>query len=343
MLSQARTAGQQARAGAARGPVLPLLLAAVSLVSAHAALATLPATQSPGASDPRVTEFPILGAQLPRDPWPHSAGGVYFAMAGADQIVRFDAGSRTFRTWALPAGAKPHGVIVANDGTVIYAGFGDGTISQLDPRTGVVRPHRLATSNARPYSLVFDAQGNVWAALRAGGIAKLDRSTGQLTEYPMDGEPYGLAFDRNGMLWVTCIGNDKLRRFDPSTAAQTELSFDKGAKPRRLSIAADGTVWVSLYGSGQLAAVSSETGKVAKVYAMPGGANSGPYSVNAGPGGQVWVTEFQTDSIVILNPATGAFRVLRLPARSGVRNAAMDALGRYWFISSATGKIGLVE
>lgn len=320
-------------------------LAALALVAVgQIALAASHAVRSgPGTAEPRVTEFQIPGAQSPRDPWPHSAGGVYFSMRGADKIVRFDAATRQFKEWALPAGAKPHGVAVGSDGTIFYAGFGDGTIGELDPRTGVVRRHRLTPPDSRPYSIALDRQGNVWITARAGWIATLNRATGRVSEFSMDGEPYGLAFDRNGVLWVTCIRSDKLRSFNPQTGGTTELAFEPGSKPRRLSIAADGKIWVSLYGAGRLAAVDGTTNKVVKEYMMPGGPNSGPYSVSVGPGGRVWVTEFQTDTIAILDPSTNAFRTIPLAARSGIRNAAMDALGRYWFIYTATGKIGLVE
>ncbi|MGB3426894.1 MAG: hypothetical protein WBA53_01855 [Burkholderiaceae bacterium] len=306
------------------------------------------AQSHPGAAavvtaEPRVTEFQIPGAQAPRDPWPHSAGGVYFSMRGADKIVRFDAATRQFREWPLPAGAQPHGVAVGGDGTIFYAGFGNGTIGELDPRTGVVRQHRLAAADSRPYSIALDRQDNVWVTARGGSIAMLDRAAGRVTETPMDGEPYGLAFDRNGVLWVTCIGADKLRSFNPRTGGTTELAFERGAKPRRLSIAADGRIWVTLYGAGRLAAVDGATNKVVKQYVMPGGPNSGPYSVSVGPGGRVWVTEFQTDTIAVLDLSSGTFRVIPLTARSGIRNAAMDSLGRYWFITSGTGRIGLVE
>ena len=317
-----------------------LALAAVG----HVALAASDAVRSGvGTTERRVTEFSIPGAQAPRDPWPHSAGGIYFSMRGADKIVRFDASSRQFKDWALPAGAKPHGVAVAGDGTIFYAGFGDGTIGELDPRTGVVRQHRLTSTDSRPYSIALDRHGNVWVTARAGVVAMLDRPSGRITEYRMDGEPYGLAFDRNGLLWITCIGSNKLRSLNPQTGATTELAFEPGSKPRRLSIAADGKVWVSLYGAGRVVAVDVATGKLVRQYVMPGGPNAGPYSVSVGPGGRVWVTEFQTDSIAILDPSSGVFQVIPLAARSGIRNASMDALGRYWFIATATGKIGLVE
>jgi virginiamycin B lyase len=90
-------------------------------------------------------------------------------------------------------------------------------------------------------------------------------------------------------------------------------------------------------------AVDGGTNRVVKQYTMPGGLNSGPNSISASPDGRVWITEFQTDSIAILDPSTGAFRVIPLAAQSGIRNVSMDALGRFWFIATGTGRIGLVE
>lgn len=310
-------------------------------------VAMMVATQVNAAAEPsnqRLLEFPIPAAKLPRDPWPHTEGGVYFSMAVDDRIVRFDVSSREFRDWALPAGARPHGVAVADDGTIYYAGFGDGSIGEVDPRTGQVRQHRLQRADGQPYSLTFDARGNVWVTQRAGAIAVLDRATRRVAEFAMDGEPYGLAFDRNGILWVTCIGGDKLRAFDPRRGGVKHvIEFERGAKPRRLATGADGRIWVSLYGTGQLVAVDSDSGKITKRYQTPGGSNAGPYSVNVDPRGRVWVTEFQTDSIVVLDPGSGKFSVVRIDPRSGVRNAAFDAAGRYWYIGSGSGRIGLIR
>lgn len=315
-------------------------LAAVSiLLAGH--LAAVGA--QPDASPPGVTSYAIPDAQAPRDPWPHSDGGIYFSMAKSDRIVRFDIATRQFRQWPLPAGARPHGVTVARDGTIFYAGYGDGTIGEIDPQGGKVRRHRLALKDARPYSLAFDARGNVWVTARAGAVAMLDRATGKVREWPMDGEPYALAFDRSGMLWVTCIEADKVRALDPKTGAVQELPFERGSKPRRMAVGTDGRVWISLYGTGRLVAIDSATIKLLKTYPMPGGPNAGPYSVNVAQDGSVWVTEFQTDRIAILEPVSGTFRTVAVEPRSGIRNASFDAQGRYWFIASATGKIGLAE
>lgn len=319
--------------------LLAVGLAAAWIGSAGAAHA---AENGPSRAESRVSEYAIPVAKVPRDPVPHGTG-VYFSMSGADRIARFDPVTQQFREWPVPGGARPHGVAVTEDGTIYYAGFGDSSIGELDPRTGVVQRHSLPRPESRPYSVTVDAQGNVWATLRTGAVAMLERQSRRVTEYGMDGEPYGLAFDRTGSLWVTCIAADKLRRFNPKSGVTAEVAFEKGSKPRRLAMAADGKVWVTLYGTGQVAMVDGVTMRVVKTYAAPGGPNAGPYSVAVGRDGRVWITEFQTSAIAILDPATGVFQVLRLPARSGVRNASMDAQGNFWFISSATGTIGVAR
>ena len=61
-------------------------------------------------------------------------------------------------------------------------------------------------------------------------------------------------------------------------------------------------------------------------------------------GGRVWVVEHQTDTVVIFDPKSESFQIIRLAGKNlGVRNAAIDSKGHYWFISSTTGKLGLIE
>jgi virginiamycin B lyase len=117
-----------------------------------------------------------------------------------------------------------------------------------------------------------------------------------------------------------------------------------GSKPRRLAVAPDGALWVSLYGTGKLMKIDTAAGRKDKEYPLPDGSNSGPYSVNIDALGRVWVALFQKDSVAILDPKTEKFRIIRLPDKnSGIRNATIDGQGRYWFVCTATGKLGVIE
>ena len=103
-------------------------------------------------------------------------------------------------------------------------------------------------------------------------------------------------------------------------------------------------LWVALYGTGKLAKIDPSAIRVAKEYDLPGGPNAGPYAVNADADGRIWVSELQTDNVIMLDPRSDAMRVFRLPTRdSGVRKAAIDADGRYWYLGSNSGKLGVIE
>ncbi len=60
--------------------------------------------------------------------------------------------------------------------------------------------------------------------------------------------------------------------------------------------------------------------KVVKEYHLPAG-NAGPYAVTVDGGGMVWVNEINTDTVVRLNPATDAMRVVQLPSKNVGRKA----------------------
>ncbi len=320
-----------------------LLLAIADLApkGAHGALAA----SVPPAVEGRILQWPVPTAQTARDPVADAEGNIYFAVAGADRIARFDPRSAQFREWVLPEGTKPHGVAVGGDGKIYFGGNGNATLGELDLRTGAVRAYPAPSAASHPYSLALDADGNVWMTERtAGRVARFDRTTRTMTEYPMDGEPYGLAFDRRGLLWVTRIAAGKLGSLDPGTGKTTELFLGAGSKPRRIALAPDGMLWVSLYGTGKLVKVDPAANRVVREYPLPDGPNSGPYSVNVDARGWVWVLEFQSDSVAILDPVSEKFRVIRLPDKqSGARNANFDARGRYWYVATTTGKLGVID
>jgi virginiamycin B lyase len=60
--------------------------------------------------------------------------------------------------------------------------------------------------------------------------------------------------------------------------------------------------------------------------------------------GRVWVNEINTDTVTMLDPATGKFRVFPLPSKNvGIRKAVIDAQGRYWYMGSHNGRLGVIE
>ncbi|MDX1376554.1 MAG: hypothetical protein R3357_13375, partial [Burkholderiales bacterium] len=121
------------------------------------------------AIDGKVSEWPVPTPEFARDPAIGPDGSVYIAVMHGNRIARFDVASRSFKEWVLPAGARPHGLVVAADGKVFYTGNGNGTIGELDPATGKVIEHRTPSGGGNPHTAVLDAAGDIWFTGQGGG------------------------------------------------------------------------------------------------------------------------------------------------------------------------------
>ena len=296
------------------------------------------------APEGKISEWPVPTPQFARDPAPGPDGNIYVAVMSGNKIARFDTRAKTFTEWDLPPGARPHGLLVDRAGQVWYTGNGNGTIGRLDPRTGRVTEHK-APSGGDPHTLVIDDRGVIWFTVQgAGRIGRLDTGTGAITEYATRGNPYGLALDRQGHVWFCQLSGNRLGRLDPRTGTITELALERGARPRRIATAPDGSLWVTYYGTGKLVRVDPVARKVVKEYPLPAGPAGGPYAVTVDGAGVVWANEIQTDTVVRLDPKTETLRVFPLPSRSvGIRKMIVDADGRLWYMGSHNGRLGVIE
>ena len=101
--------------------------------------------------------------------------------------------------------------------------------------------------------------------------------------------------------------------------------------------AADGPVWISVQGGGELGILDPKSGKFDFVPLGPG---SAPHGVIAGADGAPWLTDGGQNAIVRVDPKTKQVKVWKLPQDSGYANlntATFDGKGVHWF----TGQSGL--
>jgi virginiamycin B lyase len=139
------------------------------------------------------------------------------------------------------------------------------------------------------------------------------------------------------------LGTNKLGRVDTATGAMTEFKLPEGARPRRLQVAASGTVWYTDYRRGFLGALDPAKASVREWPApFPG---EGPYGIAIAPDGTIWYNHAKGDAITRFDPVTEKSTSLQIPTRGAVvRHMVTDAQRqRIWLALSGTGRLGVIE
>jgi virginiamycin B lyase len=292
----------------------------------------------------KVSEWAVPTPQFARDPAPGPDGAIYIAVMNGNKIARFDPRTQQFTEWTLPKKAQPHGLVVDSEGVVWYTGNGNGTIGRLDPKSGQVTEYRVP-SRGDPHTVVIGGQGALWFTVQNGQrVARLDRRSGRFTEYRTSGNPYGIAIDAQGLVWFCRLGADKLGWIDPASGQIGEVDTGAGSAPRRMAAGPDGMLWVSYYGAGKLAKVDPRAKRVVSTYELPKDGGHDAYAVTVDGAGRVWVNGIDRDTVSLFDPKSETFRVLALPSKNvGIRKAIIDAQGRYWYMGSHNGRLGVIE
>jgi virginiamycin B lyase len=294
----------------------------------------------------RVSEWPVPTPQFARDPAVAPDGSIFIAVMHGNKVARFDPAAASFKEWDLPPGHRPHGLLVDRQGAVWTTGNGNGTIGRLDPATGKMQELPTAAADSGPHTLVITPDGGtIWFTMQRGDrIGRLDTASGRIQEYPTSGGPYGIALDPAGRVWFCRMGEDRLGILDPARGTLAELVLPAGSQPRRMAAAPDGTLWLTLYGSGRLIQVDPQARRVLREVELPAGPRGGAYAVTVDGAGIVWANEIRSDTVVRLDPDSGAMRVVPLPTSgAGIRKMVIDARGRLWYMGSHNGRLGVVE
>ena len=108
-----------------------------------------------------------------------------------------------------------------------------------------------------------------------------------------------------------------------------------GSRPHDVAPAADGGVWYTAQGSGELGRLDPATGRTEHVKLGPA---SSPHGVIVGPDGAPWVTDSGQNALVRVDPATG--EVTRFPLPAGTPNVNLNTAvftpdGTLWFTGQA--------
>jgi len=196
----------------------------------------------------------LLGTNL------DSKGNIYMNWISGGAIGRWDRATGKITIFRVPTNAAmPYGQAIDRNDNVWAALWNSGNLVKLDPETNqwteFTPPTHPANLRRGPG---VDSQNNVWfgiwaAGNRPGKLAKLDQTTGRITEWtiPHRGAmPYEASPDRDDNIWFPDTGTPDhpatLGRFNPRD--QTFTFYPKPqfvAETSKIQQSADGAVWYS--------------------------------------------------------------------------------------------------
>jgi virginiamycin B lyase len=289
----------------------------------------------------------------PHDPAVAPDQSIWYTGQRANVIGRFDPKTEQFKEFSLPTpNSGPHGLQADKDGNIWYTGNAAGLIGKVDAKTGTVTEYKMPNPKARdPHTIAFLRDGRVFFTVQAGNFIgvldpKAPNGSIRLVESPtVNSRPYGVRLDSKGIPYFDEFNSNKIGRADPQTLVIQEFTLpDPAARPRRIAIGKDDTVWYGDYARGYLGHLDPKTGKVEE-FKSPGGPESRPYAIDVTADGAIWYVETGDDKnmLVRFNPETKKFLTWPIPSGGGtVRNMEIDKAGNLWLACSGVGKIARV-
>ena len=300
----------------------------------------------------RIQEWDVpTSNSRPHDPAVGPDGSLWYTGMRSNTIGRLDPKTGKIKEYPLKIPESgPHGLVADKEGNIWFTANYKGYIGKLDLRTGKVIEYPVPDPAARgPHTPVFDQKGILWFTVEEGNfVGKLDPQTGiiklKLSPTP-NSVPYGIAVNSKGIPFFCEFGTNHLASISPNTMEITEYPLPEGARPRRLAIASDDTIYYTDFARGRLGRFDPSRGET-KEWSSPGGQGSRPYGIAVTPDGAVWYSEsgMEPNTIVRFDPRTQAFNGWPIPSGGGVvRNMASTSEGDLYIACSGVNKVGIVK
>jgi virginiamycin B lyase len=233
----------------------------------------------------------------------------------------------------VAAGAGPHDVAPAEDGSVWYTAQRQGALGRLDPATGRFEQIPLGPGSA-PHGVIVGPDGAAWVTDSGlNAIVRVDPATRAIRTFPL---PEGrgatnlntATFDRRGRLWFTGQAG-VYGRLDPRSGAMEVWDAPRGAGPYGIATTADGAVYYASLAGSHIARIDVATGKATVV--EPPTRGQGARRVWPDSQGRIWVSEWNSGQVSVHEPSTGAWRAWKLPGeRPRAYSVYVDEADRVW-------------
>jgi virginiamycin B lyase len=296
-------------------------------------------------SETQLWTTPYDASARVRDAFAAPDGKVWFVGQVGNFVAYMDPKTGAFRKFSIDEGTHPHDLVVDRQGTVWFTGNANGRVLKMDPATGKVTTYMMPDASIKdPHTMTFDANGDAWfTAQNAGYVGKLTRTTGAIRTWRMPGgsRPYGIVLDSKGRPYFDLFGTNRIGTIDPQTGeVRTYALPNDRARPRRIEITDDRTIWYGDYTRGFLGKLDTETGEVEE-FAMPEGAGSMPYGMATDDRGFIWAAEtgVQPNRLVAFDPRARRFVEnipIAAPGPNTIRHMQFDrATRQIWFADDA--------
>ena len=241
----------------------------------------------------------------------------------------------------VPAGAHPHDVAAAPDGTVWYTAQHQGALGILDPKTGKVEHIKLG-AKASPHGVIAGPDDAAWITETGqNAIARVDSKTKEVKLFPL---PKGFesanlntaTFDKAGKLWFT--GQSGVYgSVDPASGKVEAWKAPKGYGAYGIATTPAGDVWYASLAGDHIARIDTASGGVTVV--EPPRPGVGPRRVWPDSKGVLWVSFWHSGEIGRYDPAAKSWKTFALPnSKSGCYSVYVDEKDKVWvtdFIANA--------
>jgi streptogramin lyase len=280
---------------------------------------------------------------------------VWFIETDKDRLAALDPQDGSVKWYPIPGKGRqgPHTMNADADGN-IWIGLEESfSIARFNTKTEAWRiypppagtdfgvTHDFAINSDR--HVEADAEGRIFITdMGKNELWGINTDSGDIKKYrlPLLAEEthfhsllYGAAIDakRNRVWWAQLYGY--VGSFDTQKSiAERLVPFNRGEGPRRLAVQEDGTLWVPLFGAGQLVKVDGDTGAELGRYTIPD-RGSGPYGITLDKKrNAIWAATCNSDRIYRFDIATKKWRQYPMPRKETyIRAIEVDAeTGDVW-------------
>jgi streptogramin lyase len=149
----------------------------------------------------------------------------------------------------------------------------------------------IPTGNSQPEGITLGPDGNLWfTEYHTNKVAKINPTTGTVTEYGVNGGPWVITVGPDNNLWFTEYDANKIGKIKPDGTGFNEFNIPTpNSGPKGITVGPDNNLWFTEYNVNQIGKITT-AGTVTEFSGLTG--NRGATGITEGPDGNLWFTEY---------------------------------------------------